>query len=81
MTSRSENPLLCWARTTSTFSRGSWDWARRKFAGLEASDAVGQRLTPAQTPSAVPLDRQVELGWTVNYDSHYRQRLTSSDAD
>ena len=52
-----------------------------EIAGLEASEAVGQRLTPAQTPSAVPLDRQVELGWTVDYDSDYRQRLTSSDAD
>ena len=43
-----------------------------EIAGLEAADAVGQRLAGAQTPSAVPLDRQVELGWTVDYDTDYR---------
>ena len=41
-------------------------------ADLEASDVAGQELAGAQTPSAVPLDRQVELGWTVEYDSNHR---------
>ena len=42
-------------------------------AELEESGAVGRTLAGAQTPSAVPLDRQVELGWTVEYDSKYRE--------
>ena len=42
-----------------------------RIAELEASDAVGRKLAGAQTPSAVPLDRQVELGWTVEYDADY----------
>ena len=44
----------------------------QRIAELEASDTVGQKLAGAQTPSAVPLDRQVELGGTVEYDSDYR---------
>ena len=44
----------------------------QQIAELEASDAVGQKLAGAQTPSAVSLDRQVELGWTVEYDADYR---------
>ena len=42
-----------------------------KIADLEAADAVGQSLAGASTPSAVPLERQVELGWTVDYDTDY----------
>ncbi len=42
-----------------------------RIAELEAADAVGQRLTGAPPPAAVPLERQVELGWTVDYDTHY----------
>ena len=52
-----------------------------EIAGLEASDAVGRKLAGAQTPSAVPLDRQVELGWTVDYDSDYRERQSPRRAD
>ena len=52
-----------------------------KIAELEASDAVGQRLAGAQTPSAVPLDRQVELGWTVDYDSDFRERMSPRESD
>lgn len=48
---------------------------------LEAADAVGRRLSGAGAPSAVPLDRQVELGWTVDYDPDYRDRLNSADLD
>ena len=44
----------------------------QRIADLEASDAVGRNLAGAQTPAAVPLDRQVELGWTVDYDRDYR---------
>jgi benzylsuccinate CoA-transferase BbsF subunit len=49
---------------------------------LEQSDAVGQTLRGAQVPEAVPLDRQVELGWTVRYDSNYQrhtERLAERD--
>ena len=42
-----------------------------RIAELEASDAIGRELTGGQTPTAVPLDRQVELGWTVDYDTDY----------
>ncbi len=48
---------------------------------LEASDAVGQSLAGAQTPSAVPLDRQVELGWTVAYDQDYREPQPAPKTD
>ncbi len=44
-----------------------------EIAELEAAGAVGEALTGAQTPSAVPLARQVELGWTADYDQEYRQ--------
>ena len=46
-----------------------------EIADLEAADAVGQRLAGASTPSAVPLERQVELGWTVDYDTDYAIRV------
>ena len=46
--------------------------SEREIADLEAAEAVGQRLAGARTPSAVPLERQVELGWTVDYDSDYQ---------
>jgi hypothetical protein len=52
-----------------------------QIADMEASDVVGQELTGARTPSAVPLDRQVELGWTVDYDSDYRERQSSPNVD
>ena len=44
-----------------------------EIAELEGAGAVGETLAGAQTPSAVPLARQVELGWTVDYDEEYRQ--------
>ena len=47
------------------------------IAELEASDAVGTTLAGAQTPAAVPLARQVELGWTVDYDAEYRNPTTA----
>ncbi len=45
------------------------------IAELEDEDAVGSTLLGASEPASVPLDRQVELGWTVDYDSDYQQRL------
>ena len=39
---------------------------------LENGNAVGRTLEGARTPGAVPLERQVELGWTVRYDADYR---------
>ena len=42
-----------------------------RIADLESSDAVGQILTGANIPASIPLDRQVELGWTVDYDPDY----------
>ena len=50
-----------------------------EIAELEAADAVGQALTGASIPSAVPLDRQVELGWTVDYDADYSIRNDSGN--
>ena len=46
-----------------------------RIADLEVADAVGQKLAGARTPSAVPLERQVELGWTVDYDTDYTVRV------
>lgn len=51
------------------------------IAKLEESDAVGRKLSGAQIPSSVSLDRQVELGWTVDYDSDYRERMNPVDSD
>lgn len=42
-----------------------------RIADLESSDAVGQTLLGARIPESVPLNRQVELGWTVAYDTDY----------
>jgi len=52
-----------------------------EIADLESADAVGQRLTGARTPSAVPLERQVELGWTVDYDTDYLARVPGDPQD
>ena len=47
-----------------------------EIADLEAAEAVGTALAGAQTPSAVPLARQVQLGWTVDYDEDYQNPQT-----
>ena len=39
---------------------------------LENSNAIGRTLQGSSVPPAVPLDRQVELGWTVAYDPNFR---------
>ena len=52
-----------------------------EIAALEALDAVGKKLAGAQVPASVPLDRQVELGWTVDYDSDFRDRFNSAESD
>ena len=51
-----------------------------EIGSLEAADAVGRRLTNPRPPAAVPLDRQVELGWTVDYDSEYANLRPDADA-
>ena len=43
---------------------------------LYRSNAVGQTLQGAQTPTVVPLEEQAELGWIANYDPEYRQFLS-----
>ncbi len=50
------------------------------IAELEDAEAVGSTLLGAGEPASVPLHRQVELGWTVDYDSDYRQRLPDDGA-
>ena len=49
-----------------------------QIADLEAAEAVGQSLAGARIPASVPLDRQVELGWTVDYDTDYPSRPPES---
>ena len=48
--------------------------ADARIADLEAAEAIGQTLAGARIPASVPLDRQVELGWTVDYDADYPSR-------
>ena len=49
-----------------------------RIADLEAAEAIGQTLAGARIPASVPLDRQVELGWTVDYDIDYPSRPPAS---
>ena len=42
---------------------------------LLSVNAIGQTLSGAATPTSVPLDRQAELGWIVEYDPEYKQFL------
>ena len=52
------------------------DYVLRRMLGLNDEEiqrlkdagTVGDTLADAQTPSIVPLDRQVELGWITGYD-------------
>ena len=49
-----------------------------QISRLEEAEAIGQTLAGARIPASVPLDRQVELGWTVDYDADYPNRPPSS---
>ena len=49
----------------------------KTITDLEKAEAVGSTLLGASEPASVPLERQVELGWTVDYDSDYRRHLSS----
>jgi hypothetical protein len=40
---------------------------------LRQDGVIGETLEGASTPSSVPLARQVELGWIVEYDQDYQQ--------
>jgi crotonobetainyl-CoA:carnitine CoA-transferase CaiB-like acyl-CoA transferase len=40
---------------------------------LRQDGIIGETLEEASTPSSVPLARQVELGWIVEYDQDYQQ--------
>ena len=42
---------------------------------LLAVNAIGQTLSGATKPASMPLDRQAELGWIVEYDPEYKQFL------
>ena len=46
---------------------------------LENSNAIGRTLQGSSVPPAVPLDRQVELGWTVAYDPNFRNLPSARD--
>ena len=46
---------------------------------LENSNAIGRILQGSSVPPAVPLDRQVELGWTVAYDPNFRNLPSARD--
>ena len=48
--------------------------AAAHIADLESAEAIGQTLAGARIPASVPLDRQVELGWTVDYDTDFPSR-------
>ena len=50
------------------------------IAELEDEDTIGSTLLGASEPASVPLHRQVELGWTVDYDSDYQQHLPYNGA-
>ena len=52
-----------------------------QIAALASADAVGQTLAGARPQSSVPLDRQVDLGWTVDYDTDYDRRADSQAAN
>ena len=53
-----------------------------QIAELENINAVGRTLEGARKPASVPLERQVELGWTVDYDADYRGHLAElADAE
>ena len=73
-TCASANRRRCWARTTSTSLSEMLGLAGARIADLEAAEAIGQALAGARIPASVPLDRQVELGWTVDYDTDYPSR-------
>jgi len=47
-----------------------------EIAELCQVSALGKTLEGAQTPSTVPLDRQVELGWIVAQDANYQKFLS-----
>ena len=38
-----------------------------EISHLETEQAIGNKLSGASTPNAVPLDRQVELGWIAGF--------------
>ena len=42
--------------------------------GLEREQLIGQSPVGGRAPRTVPLERQVELGWTVELDSEFRAR-------
>ena len=44
--------------------------------GLKKADTIGDTLKGASVPRAVPMERQVELGWTVRYDPDYQDSVT-----
>ena len=46
------------------------------IADLEKAEAVGSTLLGASEPASVSLHRQVELGWTVDYDSDYQRHVS-----
>jgi hypothetical protein len=50
-----------------------------EIAELCQVNALGKTLEGAQTPSTVPLERQVELGWIVAQDADY-QKFSSGAA-
>ncbi len=52
-----------------------------EIANLRQEGVIGEDLTGASSPSTVPLDRQAELGWIVEYDLDYQEVLARVQAD
>ncbi len=50
--------------------------SRPDIEQLYQSNAVGQTLEGAQTPTVVPLEEQDELGWIADYDPAYLRFLS-----
>ncbi len=52
-----------------------------EIANLRQEGVIGEDLMGASPPSTVPLDRQAELGWIVEYDLDYQEVLARVQAD
>ena len=52
-----------------------------KIEELGEADAIGDVLKGTGTPAAVPMDRQVELGWTVRYHPDYQAEVEDPAED
>ena len=49
---------------------------REEVQRLRGEGVIGEALVGGNTPSVIPLDQQVELGWIAGYDPDYRRFLS-----